>query len=238
MWAWFRTRRATFHELRRPPCAASRATPAETQTQSRATLAASADELSTYKDWWYGERTSCGDSGPPRPTSTKTPWCATTPLTMPKRPDGNRFVTDDVDGVGARLSAAGVGGWTPLDFETTVADDTYRTTQLSEVGTWGGWEWNHSIPPPDPGRYASTEAVLMTYSMSKAFTVSSPGAFEDFRTPTGLAAIRHYELNENAAGGPLGYFVSDVDPAGPFSMRVEALAMANGDGTSATSLAN
>ena len=69
----------------------------------------------------------------------------------------------------------------------------------------------------------------MTYSMSKTYTVSSSGAFDDFRTPTGLAAIRHYELNEAAADGPLGYFVSDVEPAGPFSMRIEALAMANGD---------
>ena len=139
------------------------------------------------------------------------------------------FVADDVETVTEQLSAVGITGGNILDFATTVADDVYRTSQLSEVFTWGGWEWNHSIPPPDPNRYANTEDILMTYSMSKSYTVSSPGAFEDFRTPTGLAAIRHYELNEAAAGGPLGYFVSDVEPAGPFSMRIEALAMANGD---------
>ena len=200
---------------------------------SRATLAASETEMSAYKDWWYGQRREfllgirdhlqshvAGDA-----VVLFTADHSESGRSLP----GNVVVTDDPDATTARLAEVGRTGWTAVDFETTIADDAYRTALLSEPFTWGDWEWNHSIPPPDPDRYALTEDVLMTYSMSKAFTVSATNAFEDFRTPTGLAAIRHYELNENAAGGPLGYFVSDVEPAGLYSMRVEALAMANGD---------
>ena len=41
--------------------------------------------------------------------------------------------------------------------------------------------------------------------------------------------IRHYSLNENQMDGKLGYFVSDVERAGPYCMMAEARAMANGD---------
>ena len=231
--AWFRTRPShipmSFADatLRRFESATGR----DSESVTRSTLAASETELSAYKEWWYEARKtfllSIRDH-----LQSHVADDAVVLYTADHSEAGRSigpFVTDDIETVTEHLSAVGSSGWTILDFETTVADDVYRTTQLSEVWTWGGWEWNHSIPPPDPVRYANTEDILMTYSMSKAYTVSSPGAFEDFRTPTGLAAIRHYELNEAAAGGPLGYFVSDVEPAGPFSMRIEALAMANGD---------
>jgi len=70
--------------------------------------------------------------------------------------------------------------------------------------------------------------VLLTYTFNKAYTVGSKTAFERFRTETGLAIIRHYCLNEDGMKG-MGYFVTDIDWHGPYTMMAEARAMANGD---------
>ena len=202
--AWFRTRPShipmSFADatLRRFENATGRAS----ESVSRTTLAASATELSEYKEWWYGERKSFLISIRDH-LQSHVADDAVVLFTADHSESGHSigpFVADNVESVIDQLAAVGSTGWTVLDFVTTVADDVYRTSRLSEVFTWGGWEWNHSIPPPDPSNYASTEDVLMTYSMSKSYTVSSAGAFEDFRTPTGLAAIRHYELNEACRG--------------------------------------
>ena len=200
---------------------------------TRETLAASETELSIYKEWWYGQRKAfllaIRDHLQANVDEDAVVLFTADHSESGRSLPGNNIVTDDTATVAARLSELGIGGWTATDFATIVADDAYRSAQLSELGTWGGWEWQHSIPPPDPASYTLTDDIMMTYSMSKTFTVSSTDAFEDFRTRTGLAAIRHYELNEAAVDGPLGYFVSDVEPAGHYSMRVEALAVANGD---------
>jgi hypothetical protein len=65
--------------------------------------------------------------------------------------------------------------------------------------------------------------------MNRAYTVSNPKAFEAFRTPSGLAAVYHYALNENQMDKSLGYFVSDVDRSGPYSVLTEVRAVAYGD---------
>lgn len=102
-------------------------------------------------------------------------------------------------------------------------------------GTWGGWEWQHSIPRLDPLRYKDTPGVMLSMAFNRLFTVADSKALDAFHAPDGLALLRHYPLNENAAfspkGGnrPLGYFITDMERAGPYCMLAEARALANGD---------
>ncbi len=102
-----------------------------------------------------------------------------------------------------------------------------------EQGTWGGWEWQHSIPRLDPDLYSKTPGVMLSMAFNRQYSVSDAKAMESFRTPDGLAMIRHYPLNENCFGEgksrPLGYFVCDFEEAGSLSMLAEARALANGD---------
>jgi hypothetical protein len=76
----------------------------------------------------------------------------------------------------------------------------------------------------------------MTHCINRLFTVASPKTFATFRNPAGLAAVRHYALNENMLFDKqdhekLGYFVADIERAGPYCMMAEANAIANGDPT-------
>ena len=101
---------------------------------------------------------------------------------------------------------------------------------------WGSWEVHHGRPADDPAHYQDAEGVLLTHAFHRGFTVSDPRTFDLFRTRSGLAAIRFYSLNENmmfdAGDKPrLGYFVCDIERAGPYSMMAEALAVASGDPT-------
>ena len=112
----------------------------------------------------------------------------------------------------------------------------YGKALVSEVKTWGGWEWNHASPPPDPQNYKQTEGVLFTHAFNRTYTVLSPETFDAFRGPSGLALARHFSLNENMIFDKddkekLGYFAADIERAGPYCMMAEALAMANGDPT-------
>jgi hypothetical protein len=70
---------------------------------------------------------------------------------------------------------------------------------------------------------------LLTYTFNRLYTVSSPKAFDAFRTGDGLAIIRHHSLNENIMDDKIGYFACDVENAGPYSMLAEARAVAHGD---------
>ena len=78
--------------------------------------------------------------------------------------------------------------------------------------------------------------MLLSHPFNRLYTVSSPRTLDLYRAPAGLARVRHYTLNENMmfdAGDKekLGYFVADVERAGPFCMQAEAVAVANGDPT-------
>jgi hypothetical protein len=105
------------------------------------------------------------------------------------------------------------------------------------VDTWGEWEWQHAVPNQDPANYKNNEGVLPTFSFNRAYTVGDAAALEEFETPSGLAMIRSYSLNEHMFrsdsdrknDGPLGYFVVDMERTGPFVMLAEARAMANGN---------
>lgn len=100
-------------------------------------------------------------------------------------------------------------------------------------GTWGGWEWQHSIPRNDPELYKETPGVMLSMAFNRLYTVADQKALEAFETPDGLAMMRHYPLNENcfidSKNRPLGYFVVDFEMAGPYIMLAEARALANGN---------
>lgn len=112
----------------------------------------------------------------------------------------------------------------------------YRAGLLAPGLTWGGWEVQHARPADDPANYQETPGVMLTHAFNRAYTTLDPSTFDLFRSPAGLTAIRHYALNENMMADAndkdmLGYFVADIEPAGPYCMMAEALAVAHGDPT-------
>ena len=200
--------------------------------------------LAKYYDWWYGKRreflvamrdhlrtagvnpdalilytATMGEPGPSFPTWDKI------------------FVTDNVARWTEILKdpAVSLGEvMQPIDIGDVIRERRYLDALLSPPLTWGGWEVHHSSPPADPQRYKETEGVLMTHCFNRAYTVGSPDTFDAFRGPAGLAIVRHYTLNEHMmfdreGKDPVGYFVVDMERAGPFCMLAEARAMAYGD---------
>jgi len=152
-----------------------------------------------------------------------------------------RFVTDSPD------------LWKPILAEDVHQPDNNRKlevltpAQVVESGlylkgltspgvNWGSWEVQHANPADDPGTYQALDGVMLTHAFNRLYTVNSPKTMDLYRTKSGLALIRHYTLNENMMfdkndKDKLGYFVSDVERAGPFCMHSEAVAMATGDPT-------
>jgi hypothetical protein len=199
--------------------------------------------LARYMQWWFGKRqqfvvamrdylrekgvdealvlytTAAGEPGVPFAT-----W---SPM----------MVCDDVPGWQKRLKASSNERdqkTEVLSVDDVVSRDLYLTALLSAPMNWGGWEVHHANPPADPQNYKQTEGVMLTHAFNRLYTVASPKTFDAFRAPSGLAVIRHFSLNENMMvdknDAPiLGYFVSDVERAGPYCMMAEAMAMANGD---------
>ena len=126
--------------------------------------------------------------------------------------------------------------WQILTPDQVAEQDLYLKALLAPGATWGGWEVHHANPADDPQTYHSVDGVLLSYAFHRLFTVNSPKTLDLFRAPAGLALVRHYPLNENMMFDAqdqekLGYFVADVERAGPACMQAEAVAMANGDPT-------
>ncbi len=124
----------------------------------------------------------------------------------------------------------------PLAVRQVVEDDLYLQALTAAGLTWGGWEVQHSRPADDPRHYQDTSGVFLTHAFNRNYTVLSPKTFDAFRTRDGLAIVRHYALNENMLFDQhdkelLGYFVADMERAGPYCMMGEALAVAHGDPT-------
>ncbi len=114
--------------------------------------------------------------------------------------------------------------------------DLYLKALLAPGANWGGWEIHHANPADDPATYKAVEGVLLSHAFNRLYTVSAPRTLDLYRAPAGLALVRHYALNENMLFDAndkekLGYFVADIERAGPFCMQAEAVAMANGDPT-------
>ncbi|MHC4250104.1 MAG: hypothetical protein ACYS9X_13330, partial [Planctomycetota bacterium] len=138
-------------------------------------------------------------------------------------------VTDDLAAWNALEGRPGHEKLKVRPFEELVRGDPHLAALTSPVPTWGKWEWQHSCPQADPANYSGEDGVLMTYTFNRAYTVASEKAFGAFRTRSGLAVVRHYCLNENEMEKKVGYFVADVERAGPYCMMAEARAVARGD---------
>ena len=146
--------------------------------------------------------------------------------------------TGDPTEPGKMLEGGGIVTDAPAHFpgEKTVSPAEVLAQRLnwkgltSPAGTWGGWEWQHSIPAHDPLNYKDTPGVMLTMAFSRQYSVSDRAAMESFRTPDGLAMIRHYPLNEHVMKlDDIGYFIADFEEAGPYCVLAEARALANGD---------
>lgn len=101
---------------------------------------------------------------------------------------------------------------------------------------WGGYEVRHARPANDPYNYVQQKGVMLSYPFNRYYTVNSPESLNAFNTQTGMAMLRHFSLNENMmfdkSDKPLlGYFIADMEKAGPYCMMAEAMAMANGNPT-------
>ena len=125
---------------------------------------------------------------------------------------------------------------TPITIADVITKDMYLEGLLSPGMNWGTWEVHHAQPADDPQLYANLDGVMLTHAFNRNYTVASPRTMDTYRTRSGLAMIRHYTLNENMMFDKrdepvLGYFVADIERAGPFCMMAEVLAMANGDPT-------
>lgn len=192
-----------------------------------------------YKDWWFGKRREFINALRDHMREQGI------------HPEANLLFTSDATESGkARvpsgeesLLAEDVALWSSLgvaatDISTALAGDRHYYGMTTPRTTWSGWEWHHADMENDPYNYTANEGGMLTYSFNRYYTVADADTFESFRTPSGLAAIRHYFLNEDTMTedfeGPnetelLGYFVSDCEYTGPYSMMEYALAFAHGD---------
>ncbi len=154
---------------------------------------------------------------------------------------GERFITDSPE-VWQPILAQEVHKppndrkWEVLTPDQVASSDLYLKGLLAPGANWGGWEIHHAQPANDPQTYKQVDGVMLSHAINRLFTVNSPKTFDAFRAPAGLALVRHHTLNENMMFDAndkekLGYFVADVERAGPFCMQAEAVAMANGDPT-------
>ena len=200
--------------------------------------------LKKYESWWFGKRRDflkamrayLIENGVTDPAVLFT--AVTSEPGVGFADWEKRFVTDDPT------------FWAPLLKETDPKPDAkpvslvtpqqvaqqglYLKGLLAPPQTWGGWEWQYGNPPADPQTYKDDAGVLMTHGFNRAYTVASPQTFDEFRNGNRLAMLRFYSLNENmmndkADKEKLGYFVADMEMAGPYSMLAEARAVANGD---------
>jgi len=239
--AWFRTRPSNLPISFSDRCLGLFAKEANNgKGVTRAQLKANKALLEKYYGWWFPKRREFLTALRDHLRSKVNPDAVVllTPHSEEPGPGfGRVVVTDNVAKwkkllVGPDHKSAG----TPLSYEQVVKSEKYLKVLLAGRGTWGKWEWQHSLPKPDPQRYKDTAGVAITYPFNRAYTVSSAKAFDAFRVPAGLAIIRHYPLNESIMDRDkahkiniLGYFVSDMERAGPFCMLGEARAMAYGD---------
>lgn len=202
--------------------------------------------LQRYYDWWFDKRKAFLEAARDHLRNAGVNPDAVILFTADASEPGpsfpwwdRRIVTDDPAAWSAWLKDVDWGNSrpiTPLAFDEVLREGLYMKALLSPPLDWGKWEVSHASPAADPHRYAKTPGVLLTHGFNRAYTVSSPRTFDAFRGPSGLAIVRHYALNEHMIYDKndkeiLGYYVADVERAGPYCMMAEALAMANGDPT-------
>jgi hypothetical protein len=193
-----------------------------------------------YYAWWFGKRRDFlaglaahlrEKVGPDSAALLFTPDTSEPGRTLPG--PGKKVVTDDPATWTPILSAPQPGNVrvNVVRYDEVVAADRQLAALTTPPGTWGEWEWQHSAPQADPQNFQNTagRGALLTASINRAYTVSSPKTFDAFRTATGLAVAYHFALNEDVMDKSLGYFACDMERSGPYSMLAEARAMAYGD---------
>ena len=214
---------------------------------TRAVLKDDAQLYAKYLDWWGDKRreflvamrdhlraggvddavvlfTGC-------PGEPGVPFATWDPLLVADQPDlWNPILQQPEHQAGDR------GPIVPLTVAQVVDGERYFQALTAPGLNWGNWEVQHSRPADDPQRYHDTPGVLLTHAFNRNYTVASPRTLDAYRTPSGLAVVRHYALNEHMMSDKsdkelLGYFVADIERAGPQCMHAEALAVANGDPT-------
>ncbi len=129
----------------------------------------------------------------------------------------------------------------PYDINEIIEKNMHLRAAQTFTENWDAkLELNHATPPDDPLTYKDVDGVMLSYTYNRLYTVGRPETFEPYRNGTGLTLMRHYSLNENEmtdnSGDLLGYFIIDVERAGPYCMMAEARAMAYGDPTHLGSL--
>jgi hypothetical protein len=203
--------------------------------------------LQRYYTWWFGKRRQFFEAmrdhlrqnGIPEAKILYTAdasepgigfntWEHILPTDLPEAWQTLAETPEHIDGNGRKIQ--------PQSISSIVKNHLYLEALQAWKLNWGDWEINHSGPPSDPSNYQGVEGVMLSHGFNKVFTVSDPRTFETFRNPTGLTLMRHYGLNENMMFDKedkpiLGYFVADMEKAGPYCMQSEALAMAHGDPT-------
>ncbi|MAX23108.1 MAG: hypothetical protein CMJ19_01275 [Phycisphaeraceae bacterium] len=112
----------------------------------------------------------------------------------------------------------------------------YLNALQSPGSDWGGYEVRHARPANDPYNYVKLSGVMLSYPFNRFYTVNTPQTLDSFQTQSGMTMLRHFSLNENMLFDKqdkhlLGYFVADMEKAGPYCMMAEAMAMAYGNPT-------
>ncbi|MBN1418063.1 MAG: hypothetical protein JXP34_04765 [Planctomycetes bacterium] len=213
---------------------------------SRADLIADQALLRRYEAWWFGKRREFLVAMRDTLRRNGLPEALVLFTADPSEPGTafptweKRIVTDDIASWKTILAdprhVKDNRPVVPIGIDRVVRENLYLEALLAAPLDWGNWEVHHASPPSDPARYSDTPGVLLTHCINRAYTAASPRTFDAFRGPSGLAVIRHHPLNEHMMfakddSPKLGYFVCDVERAGPYCMLAEALAVANGDPT-------
>lgn len=233
--AWLRPRSAAMPISFSDRCLGLFAAETKREVPTRKQLQADKALYQAYLDWWHGRRHQFFAAirdylRKPEVIGDRAMLLFTGDPSEPGRLiDERGIVTDDP----SRFPGEKTIPWARI-----AAEGMVLKAQTGVSSTWGGWEWQHAVPQADPQRYSATPGIALTMAFSRQYTVADPAAMQAFRTPDGLAMIRHYPLNEHCFGKvekkdakehALGYFVSDFEEAGPYSMLAEARALAFGD---------
>ena len=200
---------------------------------TRADLIGSWTLRSTYYTWWFERRKAFLERIRDDLRSYGVSDEAVFLYTTDHQEDGIAHPTADV-----KVVTDNTGLWTgvetPMSYSEALSSRLHYNGQIAWRSTYSPWEWHHACPPPDPSRYADVDGIVFTWTYNMLHTVSLEEDFDAFRSLSGVSIVRHYGLNEDSMRlatdeDILGYFVSDVNMAGPYGMLAEARAMAYGN---------
>ena len=179
--AWIRTRNSQLPISFSDRCLKLYATETGSDAITRQQLINDQKLYDKYLDWWFGKRKEflmamrvfVRETGGAK--------------------DGVVLFTADASEGGTGIGKAGKGvvtdspalwkssGQNIHEYQGVLDNKLAMQAQLDLRGTWGGWEWQHSVPPADPQRYQDSEGVLMTYGFNRLYTVSSNEQTEVFK---------------------------------------------------------